>query len=50
MKEWAVKFIPVRTYVTELTFYILAENRLDAINKTLEMQEPVKKFISVKPL
>lgn len=49
MKEWLVRFVPVDTYVTEHTIYIFAENRLDAINKALEM-EVVKKFIAVKPL
>ena len=49
MKEWLVKFVPVDSYVTEHTIYIVAENRLDAINKALEL-DPVKKFIAVKPL
>lgn len=46
MKEYLVRFVPVDPYCKEKTIFLFAENRLDAINKTLE-QEPVKRFISV---
>lgn len=47
MKEWIVKYIPDDKYCTEHTIFIHAENRIDAINKTLDMDK-VKKFIFVK--
>lgn len=49
MKEWVIKFIPVDPIFKERerTILLFAKNRLDAINKTLEI-EPVKKFIAVK--
>lgn len=47
MKEYLVRYIPVDKYCTEKTIFVFAENRLDAINKTLEMDQ-VKKFILVK--
>lgn len=51
MKEWIVRYIPddkyCTEYCTEHTIFIQAENRLDAINQTLEMDK-VKKFIFVK--
>lgn len=47
-KEWLVRFVPANEpYCTEKTIFLFAKNRLDAINKTLEV-EPVKKFILVK--
>ena len=47
MKEFLVRYIPDDKYCREHTIFVFAENRLDAINKTLEMDK-VKKFILVK--
>lgn len=47
MKEYMIKYVPVDPYCIEHTIFLFAENRLDAINKTLELDK-VKKFIAVK--
>lgn len=47
LKEYMVRYIPADDrYCTEKTIFVFAEDRMDAINRTLEA-DLVKKFIKV---